>query len=146
LPPCSNSGFGDAQVKKHKEYFPLNVRFEVVPQLDVPLEMTGLSINNDPGHHASQLTLTIKSSAASRLRSVSLLITFFNDRNEPLGGEIVRESFDANPNHRHHLQIPLSHYVDSGQRVALAFTSFQTETQSWAGDHEPIIQAMKQAR
>jgi len=120
-----------------------NIRFEIVPQSEVPLTIRELTIRNDPGRQSSEIAYVLKNDTGSRLEAISLMVVFFNERNEPLGGEVLREHIALSPNEEHRLQTPLSHYVDNGQRVSLAFTSFQTDGQSWVGDHDPIIKAMK---
>ena len=131
-------------------YSPPSIRFDVISQPELPLRIDKVSVRNDPGRQASVLTYTVTNTSGTAVRAISLLVTFFNDRNEPLGGEVVRGgqncaregALDASDGKE--LKVSLSHYVDSGQRVSLAVSSFRTDTQSWNGDQESIVKSMKQ--
>jgi hypothetical protein len=120
-----------------------NVHFDVVGQPEVALSVTGLAIRNDSGRQVSELTYTVKNMTGFRLREISIMVVFFSEVNEPLGAEILTETLNLSPNGERPLRISLRQYVDSGQRVSLAFTSFKTDAQSWAGEHAPLINAMK---
>ncbi len=116
---------------------------DLIAQPDVPLTISGVEIRNDSGRQLSELKYSLRNEAGSKLRAIHILLTFFNDRNEPLGGEHLSVSPTLKPGKNHQFVASLSHYVDSGQRVAIAITDFQTETQTWHGDHKVIIDAMK---
>jgi hypothetical protein len=124
-------------------YSPPDVHFQVIAQPDVPIGISSVAVRNDPGRQCSELHFTLKNQTASTLRAIHFLILFFNDRNEPLGGESLTETLNLNPNEDHQVQASLNHFVDSGQRVAVAFTGYKTDTQSWRGDHKAIIESMK---
>jgi len=72
-----------------------------------------------------------------------MMIALFNDRNEPLGAEVLREDLGLNPGEERRVQSSLSHYVDSGQAVRIAFTSYRTDAQTWTAEHEQLITSMK---
>ena len=120
-----------------------NIKLDVVPQAEVPLAVRNLSVSNDWGRQVSTLTYTIKNESASHLRAMSMMIALFNDRNEPLGAEVLREDLGLNPGEERRVQSSLSHYVDSGQAVRIAFTSYRTDAQTWTAEHEQLITSMK---
>jgi hypothetical protein len=121
-----------------------NIKLDVVPQPEVPLAITNLAISNDWGRQVSTLTYTIKNEARSHLQAVSVIVVLLNDRNEPLGGEVLREDLGLNSGEERRLQSSLTHYVDSGQVVRIAFTSYRTDAETWAAEHEQLIESMKQ--
>lgn len=125
-------------------YSPPNIRFDVIAQPEVPLAIANLGIENDLGRQSSELNYTVRNESGSNLRTIHIMLVFFNDLGEPLGGESLTETLRLAPQAAQHFRVPLSHYVDSGNRVAIAFSAFKTATQSWLGDHEAIISAMKQ--
>lgn len=129
---------------------PPSVTFDVIAQPDVPLGIDKVVVHNDPGRQISELMYTVTNRSGFTLRGVSLLVTFFNDRNEPLGGEVIPNGQSCAQDgalkivDSQELRVRLAHYVDSGQRVSLAISSFRTDTQSWKSDHDSIIKSMKQ--
>jgi len=125
------------------KYSSPDFHLDLVAQPEVPLTISGVEIRNDPGRQLSELRYRLRNEAGSKLRAIQILLTFFNDRNEPLGGEHLSVSPALKPGENHQFVTFLSHYVDSRQRVAIAITDFQTETQTWHGDHKVIIDAMK---
>jgi hypothetical protein len=125
------------------KYSPPNVHFDPIAQPEVALTISGLEIRNDPGRQLSDLKYTLRNESGSKLRSVHIMLTFFNGTDEPTGGERLSVSASLNPGESHALVTSLHHYVDSGDRVAIAITDFETDTQKWHGDHKEIIQAMK---
>jgi hypothetical protein len=136
-----------ASWKGSTKYSPPNITFDVMHQSEVPLTVGGVSLRNDPGRQVSELTYTVTNKSGATLRAISFLVTFFNDRNEPLGGEVINggeSCVQGGTPDIAELRTPLAHYVDSGQRVSLAVTSFRTDAQSWKGDHELIVKSMKQ--
>jgi hypothetical protein len=116
---------------------------DLVAQPEVPLTISGVEIRNDPGRQLSELKYSLRNESGSKLRAIQILLTFFNERNEPLGGQHLSASPELKSGKNHQFVTSLSHYVDSGQRVAIAIIDFQTETQTWHGDHKVIIDAMK---
>jgi len=123
---------------------PSNIHFDVSRQVDVPLTVTDLSVRNDPGRQTSQLIYTVRNESDSTLQEIQLMLVFFNDRNEPLGGEYLSESLSLGAQQEYQFQASLHHYVDDGQRVAIRFVRFRTDTQSWHGNHAEIISSIKQ--
>ena len=136
LPPASGA------VSDNKYSRP-DFHLDLVAQPEVPLTISGVEIRNDPGRQLSELKYSLRNEAGSKLRAFHILLTFFNDRNEPLGGEHLRVSPALKSGKNHQFATSLSHYVDNGQRVAVAITEFETETQTWHGDQTVIIDAMK---
>jgi hypothetical protein len=120
------------------------VRLEVIPQLGIPVAVSGLNVRSDPGRQTSHLRYAIKNNGASRLHSIHLLVVFFNDRNEPLGGESLSENVVLSPDESRDFTTALRHYVEDGQRVAVAVTEYATDAESWRADHTAVINAMKQ--
>jgi hypothetical protein len=92
------------------------------------------------------LSYPVKNDADASLREIRVMLIFFNDRNEPLAGKLLSEALNVSPHSNHTVRVPLRHYVDSGQRVAVAVTAFKTDSDSWQGDHSQIIKAMKKLR
>jgi hypothetical protein len=131
-------------------YSPPDVKFDVIAQPEVPLAIDNVSLHNDPGRQISELTYTITNKSGIPVRGVSLFVTFFNGMNQPLGGEVIRDGEsctrgeDLEIKDSKELSTTLSHYVDSGQRVSLAVSSYRTDTQTWNGNHESIVRSMKQ--
>jgi hypothetical protein len=125
------------------KYSSPDFHLDLVSQPDVPLTISGVEIRNDSGRQLSELEYSLRNEAGSKLRAIHILLTFFNDRNEPSGGERLSLSPSLNQGENHQFVVSLSHYVESGQRVAIAITDFETETQTWHGDHKVVIGAMK---
>ena len=122
---------------------PLNVHFSILEQRDVPLSVSDLSVRNDAGRETSDLLYTIQNAGDSNVSSASLIVLFFNDRNEPLGGEMFRETLNLSPNGKVQMRTSLKHFVDSGQRVSIAVRAYVTDIQSWHADDATIIEAIK---
>jgi hypothetical protein len=120
------------------------VHLRVADQSDMPIAITDSAIHNESGRGLSELTYKIKNQGVSNLREISLMIVFFNDLREPLGGETICEkALSLAPNQERILRVPLGHYVENGQRLWLAIRKFKTDTQSWAGDDQTIVNTIR---
>jgi hypothetical protein len=120
------------------------VAFNLVLQPEVPLAVTQVELGNDPGRQVSEITYTVKNDADFTLRTIRILLAFFNDLGEPLGAESLDERLSLTPRGEKVLRAALRNYVDSGQHVAIAVTDFETDAKTWHGDHAKIIKAMKE--
>jgi len=120
------------------------VHLNVVEQSAVPLALSDLTIQNEPGRELSQLAMKIKNQSTSPLREVSVMVVFLSPTNESLGGETFCEHLDTNPNEEKTLRVPLRHYVETGQRVWIAFRKFKTDAQSWSSEGEEINKSIRQ--
>ena len=133
-----------ASLKISPKQSPANVRFVIVNQPEVPIVMADFEVGNDAGRQVSELTYTLRNESGFSLKEVRITLAFFNELNEPLGGEVVTETLNLETQESRHLHVSLKHYVDSGERVSVAFTSYRTDTQSWHADNEAVAKAMKQ--
>lgn len=119
-------------------------QLNVVEQSAVPLALSDISINNEPGRELSQLVFKVQNQSNSPLRKVSLMLVFLGSSGKPLGGETFCEQLNLKSNDGQSLRVPLKHYVESGQRVWIAFRRFKTDAQSWAGNGDEIIANIRQ--
>jgi len=135
-------------------YSPANVKIDIIDQPDVPLSIENVSIHGDSGRQISELSYTLTNKSGFNVQSASLFVSFFNDRNEPLGGEIINVGESCGPTQGEaesknfprtdkELLVPLKHFVDSGDRVSLAILNYHSDARSWTGDRESIITTMK---